>query len=187
MATDRARSRRNANSVDLLRSLALILIPIALVGALMTINLDDAPVRPVNYTPQLTQAREEAPFPVLAPVGLPGEWIPTTASWTKLGGLGLNDEPSVRNEWKLGLLGPDKIYYALTQGDKETKKLITESTREGVEDGESTIRGATWQRMVSPDERTRSLVRIDDDVSTVVSADTSYPALEAYAATLRAG
>lgn len=185
MATDRARSRRNANSFDLLRSLALILIPIALVGALMTINLNDAPVRPVNYTPQLTQAREEAPYSVLAPVGLPGEWIPTAARWTKLGGLGLNDEPSVRNEWQLGLLGPDKIYYALTQGDKETKKLVSESTREGVEDGESQIRGANWQRFVSPDDRTRSLVKIEDDVSTIVSADTGYESLEVYVSTLR--
>lgn len=185
MATDRARSRRNANSFDLLRSLALILIPIALVGAFMTINLDDAPIRPVNYTPQLTQAREEAPYPVLAPVGLPGEWVPTAARWTKLGGLGLNDEPSVRNEWQLGLLSPDRVYYALTQGDVETKRLVRDSTREGVEDGESVIRGDVWQRLVSPDDRTRSLVKIDDDVSTIVSADTSYEGLEAYVSTLR--
>lgn len=187
MATDRARSRRNANSFDLLRCLAFILIPIALVGALMTINLDDAPVRPINYTPQLTTAREEAPYPVLAPVGLPGEWVPTSATWTKVGGLGLNDEPAVRNEWKLGFLSPDKVYYGLSQGDVETKKLVSEATREGVEDGESVVRGATWQRLISPDGRTRSLVQSGDEVTTIVSADTEYPALDAYAATLKSG
>lgn len=187
MATERSRSRRNANSFDLLRSLAFILIPIALVGALMTINLDDAPVRPINYTPQLTAARAEAPYPVLAPVGLPGEWTPTAARWTKLGGLGLNDEPSIRNEWQLGLLGPDKIYYALTQGDKEVKRLVSDASRGGVADGESQIRGQVWERLVSPDGRTRSLVQADEKVSTIVSADTSFEALDAYASTLRSG
>jgi hypothetical protein len=37
---------------------------------------------------------------------------------------------------------------------------------------------------VSPDERTRSLVRITPEVTTIVVGDTSYEALEEFAGTL---
>ena len=56
--------------------------------------------------------------------------------------------------------------------------------REGAVDGQSTVNGDLWERQVSPDGRTRSLVQRTDTVTTVVAGDTSYGALEAFAATL---
>ena len=45
-------------------------------------------------------------------------------------------------------------------------------------------RAQTWQRLVSPDGRTRSLVLHGSSATVVVSADLPYEALEAYASTL---
>ena len=44
--------------------------------------------------------------------------------------------------------------------------------------------GQVWQRMVSSDGRTRSLVLREPEVTTIVSGDLHYAALEAYASTL---
>ena len=51
-------------------------------------------------------------------------------------------------------------------------------------DGESTVSGQVWQRLVSSDERTYSLVLREAKVTTIVSGDVDYSALEAYASTL---
>ncbi|HWI01684.1 MAG TPA: DUF4245 family protein, partial [Propionibacteriaceae bacterium] len=89
-----------------------------------------------------------------------------------------------RNQWQLGFLTPDDIYLGLVQGDLRPDDLVDEETRAGRPDGESTVSGQVWQRLVSPDERTFSLVRRETQVTTVVSGDVGYSALEAYASTL---
>ena len=61
---------------------------------------------------------------------------------------------------------------------------MEEQTRAGTADGESLVNGEVWQRVVSPDGRTRSLVLRTAEVTSIVSADVEYPALEAYASTL---
>jgi hypothetical protein len=92
----------------------------------------------------------------------------------------------VRNTWELGFLAPDDVYIALNQGDSEAEEFVKDESREGRADGQSTVNGATWERLVTDDDRTRSLVSTSPDVTTVVVGDTSYEALESYAATLSA-
>jgi hypothetical protein len=78
------------------------------------------------------------------------------------------------------VLTGEEIYLELVQGDKQPKKLIETVTRDGVEDGSSTIEGEPWERLISSDQRTRSLVRTTPQVTTVVTGDTSYQQLESY-------
>jgi hypothetical protein len=61
--------------------------------------------------------------------------------------------------------------------------MVDQQSRAGTPDGVSVIAGQTWQRLISPDERTRSLV-LRGSSTTIVSADLPYEALEAYASTL---
>jgi len=171
----------------MIRSLAVILVPIVIITVLASRNLDNHPVTVVDYQPVLTRARAEAPYPVLAPINLPADWRPTRVSWLKVGDPGLNRAPSVRNQWQLGYLAPDGVYVAVNQGDLLPQELIGDETREGLADGESAVSGSTWRRMISPDERTRSLVQTTAQVTTIVVGDTGYEALEAFAATLQAG
>ncbi len=91
-------------------------------------------------------------------------------------------QPSVRNQWALGFLTPDDVFIGLDQGDLQPDDLVEEQTREGTADGQSTVGGQAWERLVSPDGRTRSLVRREPAVTTIVSGDLAYEALEAYVA-----
>jgi hypothetical protein len=96
----------------------------------------------------------------------------------------LNGEASPRNLWQIGFLSPDDVFVDLNQGDARPRELVDQQSREGTPDGTSVIAGQTWERLVSPDGRTRSLVLHGPTATTVVSADLPYPALEAYVATL---
>ena len=168
----------------MIRSLAVILIPLVIITVLFTDLPKDAQVAEVDWTPVLTTAREQAPFPVLAPTNLPPGWRATRVSWVKEGEPTLNGQASVRNQWQLGILTSDDLYLGLVQGDLRPDDLVDEETRAGTPDGESTVSGQTWQRRVSSDERTYSLVLREAEVTTIVSGDVAYSALEAYASTL---
>lgn len=178
--------KRPATAGDMVRSLALILIPLVVITVFFTRNLGDHPVTVVNYQPILTKARQEAPYPVLAPSGLPTTWRPTQAEWVPQGTTYL-DQPSPRNLWELGFLSPENVFVSVNQGDLQPADLIKTKTRDGLADGTSSLNGQTWERRLSPDERTRSLVLSTPAVTTVVVGDTSYQGLEAFASTLQSG
>jgi Protein of unknown function (DUF4245) len=170
----------------MIRSLAVILIPLLLITFLTTRNLTDHPVEVVDWRPVLALARKESPYPVLAPINLPKEWRPTRVSWVKVGQPDLGGQPAVRNTWQLGFLDPDDIYIELDQGDLNAAQMIKDETRDGAVDGTSRVNGQSWERLVSSDGRTRSLVLGSSKVTAIIVGDTSYGALEAYADTLRA-
>lgn len=84
----------------------------------------------------------------------------------------------------LGYLSPDRVYVAVDQSDAAPEVLISDVTRRGRPDGTSSLGERTWTRYVSDDGRTRALALISDGRVTIVSADTGYPAIEAFATTL---
>lgn len=179
-----ARAKKPSTTSDMIRSLVVILVPLVIITILFTRLPRDYPVKEIDWRPVLTTARTESPFPVLAPVSLPDGWRPTRVTWVKEGEPYLNGVPSPRNFWQLGFLTPDDVYVALSQGDLRTEDMVKEETREGVSDGDSSLAGQTWRRVVSADGRTRSLIMIQPEVTTVVSGDLPYEALDAYATTL---
>jgi hypothetical protein len=181
-----AQANRLASPADMIRSLAVILIPLVILTVLFTDVPKDHPVTEVDWRTVLATARREAPFPVLAPTNLPEGWRATEAEWAKVGNPLQSGQPSVRNLWQLGFLTPDDVFIGLDQGDLLADDLVAEQSRAGTADGQSMVDGEVWQRLVSPDGRTRSLVRRDPKVTSIVSGDLPYPALEAYTATLSA-
>lgn len=183
-----ANNQARATAGDMVRSLAVIMIPIMLITWLLTSEPKDYQVKPVDYRPLLATARAQAGWPVLAPIGLPesGEnaWIANVATWTRVGE-NTAAGPSPRNQWELGMLSPDKVHYALTQADGNPKDLVEQKSREGKPmGGEPTIKGQTWQQLESPDGRTRTLVRADGKSTVIISADTDFLTLQQFAGTL---
>jgi hypothetical protein len=179
-----ARTTRPATVSDLIRSLALLVIPLAVIAIIFTNVPRDHPVKEVDWKPVLATARKEAPYHVLAPTNLPDGWRATRVAWVPQGRPYLNGEASPRNMWQLGFLTPDDAFIDLNQGDAQPEEMVDQQSRAGTADGSSVVAGQSWQRLVSPDGRTRSLVLRGPDVTTVVTADLPYQALEAYAATL---
>lgn len=169
---------------DLIRSLVVIIVPLLLITAFFTRNVGDHPVKEVDWRPAVTLARSQAPYPVLAPVNLPPGWRAVQATWVKAGDAYLNGDPSARNLWKLGFLTTDDVFVGLSQGDLQPTALIADETRKGVVDGQSVVGDQTWERRISPDGRTRSLVESTPKVTTIVSADLPYEALDTYAGIL---
>ncbi|WP_139209897.1 DUF4245 domain-containing protein [Microlunatus flavus] len=179
-----ARAKKPATMGDLIRSLVVILVPLVLVTLFFTRDVGDHPVTVVDWQPVAATARSEAPYPVLTPVNLPPGWRAVQATWVKTGEPYLNGEPSARNLWKLGFLTSDDVFIGLAQGDLQPDELVRDETREGVADGQSVVGDQTWERFVSPDGRTRSLVDREPKVTTVISADLPYEALDTYAGIL---
>lgn len=171
----------------MIRSLAVIVLPLLLITLFFTRNLGDAPVTVVDWRPVLAQAREQSPYPVLAPTHLPAEWRATQVKWVRTGEPFLNGEPAVRNTWQLGFLSPEDTFIGLNQGDLRTEEFVKDQSRGGLPDGNSVIAGQTWRRLETEDGRTRSLVLSTPKVTTLVVGDVSYQALESYTATLQAG
>lgn len=166
-------------------SMAVILLPIVLISWIFTRTPPDGPVRVVDWQPVLAQSRQVAPYALLGPVGLPPTWVATKAEWATTGQPAVNREAAPGNTWQLGMLTPDKVYVSLTQRDAAGPALIAQISRDGRQDGASSIGGASWTRWVSGDDRTRTLSRVDGGVTTVVSGDLSYDGLDAFASTLR--
>ena len=179
-------SSRTATTGDMVRSLAVILLPVVVITYLFT-RTPEPTVRALEWTPVLAQAREQAPFPVLAPRAVPEDWRATKVGWTPEGRPGLNGDPSPRNLWELGFLDSTDTYLELDQGDRQGPDLVADKTREGLPDGQSTVQGAVWERRISSDERTRSLVRATEGLTTIVTGDVPYADLESFAGTLDAG
>nr|WP_232531417.1 DUF4245 domain-containing protein [Microlunatus antarcticus] len=169
---------------DLIRSLLVIIVPLLLITAFFTRDVGDHPVKEVDWRPAVALARSQSPYPVLAPVNLPPGWRSTQAIWVKAGDTYLNGEPSARNLWKLGFLTSDDVFIGLSQGDLQPQTFIADETRKGVADGQSVVGDDTWERRVSPDGRTRSLVETTPEVTTIVSGDLPYEALDTYAGIL---
>lgn len=182
-----ARTKKPATTGDMIRTLLVIVVPVALIMIFFSRTLPDYPVQEVDWRPVLAEARKSAPYPVVAPEGLPDTWRPTKVVWVAKGNPHLNGDASVRNLWELGFLDPHDIYISLHQGDARPELFVDDVTRQGYADGQSVVGGQTWVRYLSPDERTRSLVLSSPKVTTIVVGDTTYEALEAFAGTLTAG
>lgn len=189
MAPMANRPRGRETLGDMVRSMALLVLPVLGVIALITVvPEDDENIDPVDWQPVLAQARAEAPYPVLAPVGIPegpGQWMARHARWSPSSEHVPDDVGG--NHWMVAFLDPNQVYIALHQSDAPELPTVQKLTREGVRDGEQEIDGRTWEQRVSADDRTRSLVWHEDGVTTVVVGDTGYEQLTAFAGTLTTG
>lgn len=166
----------------MVRSLAVLLVPVLVIMAIFTTAPQELPgTQPVDWQPVRDRAATEAAFPVLAPTNLPAGWVPNHVKWDP-------GHDGADQRWVVGWLSPEQVSFEIEQSTTDPLTYLPKATRDGVLDGTSTVLGQQWQRYRSADDRTRSLVRSESGgkATTVVSADASYEALEAFAGTLAA-
>ncbi len=102
------------------------------------------PVKPVGYKVELDSARRAAPYPVLAPEGLPAKWRATSVRYDATGPRG--------RAWHLGFMTPDTQYAAVEQSDAKRPVQFIEDVTQGARETGKTVRvrGEEWTRYEGP-------------------------------------
>ncbi len=173
------RTRRGRQTVsDMVRSLLLVMVIVFVVIALNARDDSGEALRPVDYRGALAQARETAPYAVLAPIGLPDSWVPTSARVDRAGA-------SVT--WHLGLVTPAGDYAGVEQSDGDPESFVSDFAAGGRRAGTVTISGLRWRRVEDGRPEKRALVLDGDAVTTVVAGGASWAELAALARSLQAG
>lgn len=144
-------------------------VVVAVAGVFYVANPHDEnadPLKAVDYRVELVTAQRAAPYPVVAPKGLPKTWKPTSVSYARQDG----------NSWHLGFLDPDREYVAVEQSTSPARKYIADVTHHAENTGKTArVGGETWQRWEGP--KYDALVRAADGATTVVTGTAPYERL----------
>nr|WSZ98159.1 DUF4245 domain-containing protein [Streptomyces sp. NBC_00857] len=159
---------------DMFLSMVVIGMVVAAIYVFIPHDETATPVKAVDYRVELLTARRAAPYPVLAPVGLPEKWKPTSVTYKRQDG----------DAWHLGYLDPDGQYVAVEQSAAPPRKYVPEVTQQATDTGRTQqVAGEAWQRWKGP--KYDALVRRDGDATTVVTGTASYERLAEMAAALK--
>lgn len=121
-------------------SLAVVLLAAWVIYLFVPHDESVDPVKPVSYKVELDSARRAAPYPVLAPEGLPEKWRATSVRYAADGSEG--------RAWHLGFITPDTQYAAVEQSDEERPAKYIDSVTQGARKTAKTVRvrGEEWTR-----------------------------------------
>ncbi|MFI6285214.1 DUF4245 domain-containing protein [Streptomyces sp. NPDC051018] len=143
---------------DMILSMAVIGVVVAVIYMFVPHDDSKDPVRAIDYRIELVTAQRAAPYPVMAPEGLPKGWRPTSVSYDRAEG----------DAWHLGFLDPDRRYVAIEQSTQAPGKYVPKVTQRARDTGTTQlVDGKEWQRWEG--EKYDALVRVDKGVTTVVT------------------
>ncbi len=157
-------------------SLAILLIPIALLLTFYRVVLSgDAPVT-VDPAPTIQQARQANVFPILAPQGLSDDWHTSSATWTR------RPEGATL---RLGYVDPDDDPVLLVESNVPPATLLpAELTGEAEQRSTFRAPNGVWRRYDSrPGEQ--ALVLSDGLRTIIVVGRTDVENLQTLASSLR--
>jgi Protein of unknown function (DUF4245) len=170
----RARGRETVG--DMVRSMALVLVVVAVVVLLTLRHEPGEKVTRVDFSEMLAQARSAASYDVLAPVGLDKAWIATSAR---------ADSEGNAVTWHLGFVTPDGHYAAVEQSDGSAAGLLAEHVQGASRSGTRTVLGVPWQQLVGGQPEPRALETRGTGVTTLVTGNASFAELAQLAGALR--
>lgn len=172
----RARGRQTAG--DMVRSLLVVLVLVFVVVALNARDNSGGGPDALDYSGTLAQARESASYDVLAPVGLPDSWVPTSARTSRDG---------VAVTWHLGFVTPVGDYAGVEQSNGDPEGVVADVAGGGERHGIVTISGLRWRKVDGGSPEKHALVLEGDAVTTVVAGGAAWSELETLAGSLQAG
>jgi hypothetical protein len=175
-----ARRRGTETIGDMARSLGLVLVVVAVVGAVVILSSPREPtVRDVDYGAALADVRESAPFAVVGPEALPDGWTATR--------VGFSPGETGGGVWRMSFVTPDGEYVGLVQSTGDRDSVVEDELPDVEADGSSVVAGQTWQRLVEAGggERDRALVADVGDTVVVLRGSGDYSSLEEFASRLR--
>ncbi|WP_210577118.1 DUF4245 domain-containing protein [Streptomyces sp. GESEQ-4] len=159
---------------DMVLSLGLIGIMAGVIYLFIPHDDSEPDLKRVDYRVELLTARRAAPYPVVAPEGLPKTWKATSVRFQ-------GDEFET---WHLGFHTPDGEYVQVEQSTQKPSAFIDDSTQ-GAEaaDKKQEIGGRTWTRYTGG--RYDALVHQADGATTVVAGTGSFELLTEMAQALK--
>lgn len=175
-----ARSGYQRSVPGLLGALIVVLVLIASVWVLSRFQHRDTtdPAKTVDYTAELAEARESAPFDVLAPSPVPPGWRAASVQWD-----GADPEAA---SWHLGFLTSTGEYVGLEQGNAPVADFVAGTTTATQPTEAVEVAGESWQGLVSDDAREHALVRRESGVTMLVTGTASLEELVTFAESLTA-
>ena len=96
---------------------------------------------PVSDAVDLARLARLAPYPAVAPAGLPADWPPVSSSLAVGGGNG----PGTVT-WQVGFMTPDGALAALAETNASAVAFIRRITNHGTAVARAYLDGRTWQR-----------------------------------------
>jgi hypothetical protein len=179
-----AKSRLRMTVRDMLFSLAVVAVPIAVVLTISPSKPGD-PVHVIDtasYQTQLAAARQAEPFTVLVPDGLPSTWR-LTSEYYQLPG-------ATAGDWHLGYLTPSGGYVSLEQTTQSVAGFLSDHHANATPDAPEQIaagKPTVWQRYTgtTPSALRTVLWRSDVKSTVIVAGSAPITELEQFAAALR--
>jgi hypothetical protein len=162
------------------RSVATCLLLSAVAIVAVPLQHATAPVS-VDYRPDLAALTRAAPYPVVAPAGLPRSWTPVSSA-VAVGGA--NGPGTVT--WHLGYMTPAGTLASLEETNASAAGFIGRMTNSGTPEPPVRVAGQTWSTRWTAGRDQRSMYRGGPPGPTVVvTGNASWRDLAILAAALR--
>ena len=135
----------------------------------------------VSYRADLAKLSRLAPYPAVAPHGLPASWRPV-GSGLAVGGA--NGAGTVT--WHLDFTTPDGLLASLEETNAGAAAFVRRMTNNGTALAPSSVDGRTWNLSATPARGQRSMYRVSPAGFTVViTGNATWAELRQLAASLR--
>jgi hypothetical protein len=169
---DKARSQTVWNLVF---AIGVCLVVVAFLIA-VTWRPNHETVKAVEYTAQLQDAQKAAPW-VRGPEPMPAGWTATSVEFRA--------PEQAPMTWHLGVVTDQKKYVGIEQSNVTGGKFLADKLGRTSDDGTSTVGEITWQRKTLQDRKgENALVLVGSGVTTIVTGNAGYSALETFASVL---
>jgi hypothetical protein len=135
----------------------------------------------ISYAGDLARLARLAPYPAVAPAGLPASWQPVSSGLAVGGGNG----PGTVT-WQLGFMTADGALAALAESNASAAGFVRRMTNDGTARASADLDGQVWRRSAAPARGQRSMYLTSAAGFTlVVTGNASWAQLRELAASLR--
>jgi Protein of unknown function (DUF4245) len=135
----------------------------------------------INYAGDLARLSRLAPYPAVAPAGLPASWQPVSSG---LAVGGANGPGTVT--WQLGFMTADGALAALEETNAAAAAFVRRMTNDGTELPPARLNGQTWRLSSAPSRGQRSMYLISTaGFTVVVTGNATWAELRQLASALR--
>ncbi len=135
----------------------------------------------ISYRADLAELARLAPYPAVAPAGLPTSWQPVSSG---LAVGGANGAGTVT--WQLGFMTPDGSLASLEETNASAGAFVRRMTNDGTPLAPARLDGQTWSLSATPTRGQRSMyVTSRAGFTVVVTGNATWAELRELAASLR--